>query len=187
MGRPKALLRCPPEGRTFVTQLIHALHQGGLRHIAVVGRADDGELRREVAAASVPATFVENLTPESGQLSSVLAGIAFVEAAGGDGALVVPVDMPLIRAETITTALETFDATDEPILRVTCRGRNGHPVIFAARVFPMLRSIDPAAGARALLRDHPTLVRNVDVDDPGAVRDIDLPSEYRGLFEREGP
>jgi molybdenum cofactor cytidylyltransferase len=183
MGRPKALLRCPPEGRTFVGQLIHTLRHGGLDRVAVVGRAHDAALREEVSAATPPVAYIENLSPDLGQLSSVLAGIAFAEAEAGAGALVVPVDMPLIRAETVKAALAAFDRSDEPILRVRCGGRNGHPVIFGARVFPMLRSTAPAAGARAVLNDHPSLVRTIDVDDPGVLRDIDLPAEYRALFD----
>src|SRR5688500_5357339 len=114
MGQPKALLPCPPAGRTFVTQIIHVLREGGLPTIAVVGRVRDQDLRREVAAAAPPVTYVENPSPELGQLSSVLAGVAFAEATGAAGILVLPVDMPLIRSDTVRAALDAFAATDEP-------------------------------------------------------------------------
>ena len=185
MGQPKALLPCPPAGRTFVTQIIHTLREGGLTTIAVVGRVNDHDLRREVGAATPAVSYVENPSPELGQLSSLLAGIAFAEAQGAAGVLVVPVDMPLIRPATVRTVLDTFCATDEPVLRATYHARHGHPVIFRADVFPALRSADLAVGAREVLHQDPSRVRNLEVDDPGVLRDFDWPAEYRGLLEQD--
>jgi molybdenum cofactor cytidylyltransferase len=183
MGRPKALLPCPPAGRTFVTQIIHVLRDGGVATIAVVGRVHDSDLRREVGSATPPVRYVENPSPELGQISSLLAGVAFAEAQGAGGVLVVPVDMPLIRAETVRAALDAFGVTDEPVLRATYQGRHGHPVIFRADMFPALQSADPTLGARAVLHEDPSRVRNLEVDDPGVLRDFDWPTEYRGLFD----
>ena len=183
MGQPKALLPCPPAGRTFVTQIIHVLREGGLPAIAVVGRVNDHDLRREVGTAAPTVSYVENPSPELGQLSSLLAGIGFAEGQGAAGVLVLPVDMPLIRPDTISAALDAFAAAEEPVLRATYRGRHGHPVIFGAEVFQALRNADPAMGARAVLHRDPSRVRNLEVDDPGVLRDIDWPAEYRGLFD----
>jgi molybdenum cofactor cytidylyltransferase len=187
MGQPKALLLCPPSGRTFVTQIIHVLHQGGLGTLAVVGRVNDHDLRREVGTAAPAVSYVENPSPELGQLSSLLAGIAFAEAQGAAGVLVLPVDMPLVQPATVKAALDSFATTDEPVLRTTHRGRHGHPVIFGAEVFPALRRADPTMGARAILHQDPSRVRNLEVDDPGVLRDFDWPTDYRGLFQPDRP
>jgi molybdenum cofactor cytidylyltransferase len=183
MGRPKALLPCPPAGRSFVTQIIHVLREGGINTIAVVGRIHDPDLRREVAAAVPPVCYVENPSPELGQLSSMLTGLAFAEARDAAGILVLPVDMPLIRPDTVRAALDAFAASDEPVLRATYQGRHGHPVIFGADVFPALLSADPKIGARSVLHQDPARVRNLEVDDPGVLRDFDWPTDYRGLYE----
>ena len=183
MGQPKALLPCPPAGRTFVTQIIHVLREGGIDTIAVIGRVNDPDLRREVASAGLPVCYVENPSPELGQLSSILVGVAFAEARQSAGILVLPVEMPLIRPETVRTALGAFAAGDEPVLRATYQGRHGHPVIFGAAVFPALRNADPEVGARAVLHQDPSRVRNLEVDDPGVLRDFDWPTDYRGLFD----
>ena len=186
MGQPKALLPCPPAGRTFVTQIIHVLREGGIDTIAVIGRVNDPDLRREVASAGLPVCYVENPSPELGQLSSILVGVAFAEARQSAGILVLPVDMPLIRPETVRTALGAFAAGDEPVLRATYQGRHGHPVIFGAAVFRALRNANPEVGARAVLHQDPSRVRNLEVDDPGVLRDFDWPTDYRGLFEPDG-
>ena len=187
MGRPKALLPCPPDGRPFVAQLIAALHDGGLSRIAVVGRAGDEGLRREVEAASPAVAYLENPSPELGQLSSLLIGVGFAESSGGTGLLVVPVDMPLIRPATVRAALHAFARSDRPILRVTHEGRHGHPVLFRAPIFQALKTADPSLGARAVLRADPDRVLNLEVDDPGVLRDFDYPADYRELIDREPP
>ena len=63
--------------------------------------------------------------------------------------------------------------------------QHGHPVIFGASLFAVLRNADPSLGARAVLREDPSRVRNLEVDDPGVLRDIDLPDEYRRLFDQD--
>jgi molybdenum cofactor cytidylyltransferase len=183
MGRPKALLPCPPDGRPFVTQLMAALHDGGLARIAVVGRASDDGLRHEVEAASPAVPYLENPSPELGQLSSLLIAVSFAEATGATGLLVVPVDMPLVRPATVSAALHAFARSDRPILRVTHQGRHGHPVLFRSAAFQALKTADPNLGARGVLRADPDRVLNLEVDDPGVLRDFDYPSDYRELID----
>jgi molybdenum cofactor cytidylyltransferase len=55
-------------------------------------------------------------------------------------------------------------------------------VIFAAAVFPELRAADPALGARVVLQRSPSRVENVEVDDPGVLRDVDLPEDFERLY-----
>src|SRR6478609_9472210 len=79
MGRPKALLRCPPDNHTFVTQAITTLRSGGVAEVAVVGRPDDAALREEVGRYMPHVPYLENPSPELGQLSSMLIGLAQAE------------------------------------------------------------------------------------------------------------
>jgi molybdenum cofactor cytidylyltransferase len=181
MGRPKALLlSC--DGSTFVSRLARAVSHGGSSDTIVVGRPEDGDLRREVAAIGPPVRFVENAGADAGQLSSVLAGLRAAEAPAVRAVIVVPVDAPLIRADTVATVIAVFASTSAPVVRAVHAGRHGHPVLFSRAVFEDLRRADPAIGARAVLRAHAHLVVNVEVDDPGVLGDVDTPEDYARLF-----
>ena len=180
MGRAKALLQLPGSGRTFVAQIADTLISGGVDAAFVVGRPDDEALRSEVDKLAPLVRYVENPRHASGQLSSVLAALDVVDQPAARGLLIVPVDMPLIRATTIATLLEAFNTSSRSIARVTYRGRHGHPVIFGRGAFEMLRVADPAQGARAVVRALP--VHDVEVDDDGVVRDIDTPADYGELL-----
>jgi molybdenum cofactor cytidylyltransferase len=134
---------------------------------------------------SSAARFVENANADAGQLSSLLAGLRAADLPGVRAVLVAPVDCPLISADTVAALLAAFGSTRAPIVRACYCGRHGHPVLFSRAVFTDLRRADPAMGAKAVLRAHEGAIVNVDVNDPGVVRDVDTPEDYRALFGRE--
>jgi molybdenum cofactor cytidylyltransferase len=186
-GSPKAMLPAGPDGETFVGRAVRILAEGGASPVLVVGRPNDYALRSMVAGLTTAALCVENPTPERGQLSSLLVGLQAVEPARVAGIAVVPVDMPAIRADTVGTAISAFRHLNPPVLRVTHGARHGHPVIFAARLFEDLRRADPAIGAKAVVRACGEQVVNLEVDDPGVLRDVDFVEDYRALFGRDPP
>lgn len=181
MGRAKALLPCGPEGITFVHAVAAALCAGGAEEALVVGRPEDAELRGAVERLPVRARYVENPDADTGQLSSVLAGLAAADHPGVSGVLVTPVDAPLITAATVAALIARFRAGAGPIIRASHQGRHGHPVLFGRAMFDALRHAHPAVGARAVLRGHPEAVVEVDVGDPGVILDVDTPEDYEAL------
>lgn len=176
MGRPKALLEVG--GRTFVRRILETLRDGGVGDTVVVVRAGAGAVAREIDAAGFGRP-IENPDPDRGQLSSLIVGLDAVERPGVPGALVTLVDVPLVRPSTVAALLDRAAGSAASILRAAHGGRHGHPVIFSRAVFAALRAADPAIGAKAVVRAFD--VEDVEVDDPGVLRDVDTPQEYEGL------
>ena len=181
MGQPKALLPCGPNDN-FVSRVVGTLRDGGAAGAFVVGREEDGALRRELERFGPFATFIINPQPDRGQLSSLIAGLNAADRPGVRAVMVTPVDVPLIRADTVATLLATFSATLAPIVRAVHGGAHGHPVIFARAVFDDLRHADPARGAKSVLRAHQALIVDVEVNDPGVLTDVDAPEDYERVF-----
>lgn len=185
MGRPKALLQASQDGDTFVARLTRTLLEGGVVDVFVVGRAGDDGLASEVqrmADAGHAVRLVLNHHAERGQLSSVVTGLNAADRPGVTGVLVVPVDSPFVRADTVRALLAEFAAHRDAIVRAAFCGRHGHPVIFARRYFDELRRADPDAGAKAVVHARADAVRNVDANDPAVVDDIDGPADYERAF-----
>jgi molybdenum cofactor cytidylyltransferase len=132
-------------------------------------------LRLQAAAA-----FVENPAAASGQLSSLLTGLQHADARRADAVAVLPVDTPQVRPATVAALIASTAA--RPIVRATFEGRHGHPVLFRREVFDELRRADPARGARVVLHAEPARVLDLQVDDPGVIRDIDNPEDYAALY-----
>lgn len=179
MGRRKAFLRHERTGTTFLAYLVGESAAAGLSPVVVVGRESDAELKQ--AVLQMGANYVPNPSAAEGQLSSIVAGLDSLDATVS-GAVVMPVDVPLVSAATIRRLLEAAAEPGLCIARAAHRGRHGHPVLFMRSMFGELRTADPAVGARAVVRADPARVRDVEVDDPGVIVDIDTPEDYFRAF-----
>lgn len=187
MGRSKALLSCGAASReTFLDRILASMRDGGVEDILVIGRPDDSELIEAVLRSAVAARFVANPNHDRGQLTSIVAAVNTVDHPGVRGLLVMPVDMPLVRPETFAAVLRASATHPATIVRATCRGRHGHPVIFDRGVFDALRHADPSVGAKAVLHDRADRVLNVEVPDEGVLKDVDNAEDYAVIFGR-GP
>lgn len=184
MGRSKPLLPYGGvAGQTFISRLIETLKGSSVDEILVVGRPGDAPLREEVARCG--ASFIENPRAEQGQLSSLLAALADLQARHGEqlvGVVVMPADAPIISSIVVNRLLDRAAVSPAQILRATHAGQHGHPVIFRRATFGDLHAADPAVGARAVVRADPSRVEDVEMGDPGVTIDIDTPEDYRRHF-----
>ena len=184
MGRSKALLPHPAESTTFLGHIVTEARLAGLMPIVVVGRADDDELRDEVARFG--AELVVNPEPDRGQLSSLIAALDALEVRRVEGVVVLPVDVPLVSAAVIRKLIEARTRASATVIRAVYRGRHGHPVLFSHAIFDELKRADPELGARSVVRADPGRVLDIEAGDAGVVFDIDTPEDYQRLM-REAP
>ena len=97
-------------------------------------------------------------------------------AGAADGYLVALADMPFVRPSTIAAVR---DALSEGALLAApyWRARRGHPVGFAGSLRAELEALAGDEGAKRVLAAHEARLVKVPVGDPGAIRDIDRPSD----------
>jgi molybdenum cofactor cytidylyltransferase len=108
-------------------------------------------------------------------LSSVQHGVAALPFRAS-GALIWPVDVPWVRAETVRALL---DAPSAQIVIPTWQGRGGHPLRLPRALFGEVALLDPADGLRALLAARAPRVHRMEVPDPAVVRDVDTPEDLK--------
>jgi molybdenum cofactor cytidylyltransferase len=174
MGMPKALLRY--QGQTFLERGCAAFLTAGVDELVVVLGVCAEDLRS--AVPTHPAIrVVVNTRAFQGQLSSLMVGIGALSPAS-EAAIVNLVDHPLVTAETIQALIAAFRRTPTPILIASYRGRRGHPVLFSSGVYGELLAAPLDQGAKAVVRKDPTRVREIPLDDPGILADIDTPEDY---------
>lgn len=179
MGRAKALL--PLGGDTFAGRIVRTLRAAGVDDVVVVLGFEAESIAAALERAEVPARVVVNPRYESGQLSSLLAGLRAVDRPGVTAMLLTLVDVPLVSAATVRAVLERHRASSAPLVRPVQGSRHGHPVLFDRRLFAALRGADPAAGAKPIVRAHASADGDVEVSDEGAFLDIDTPAEYESI------
>ena len=93
-----------------------------------------------------------------------------------------PVDQPLVTADTVRRVIDTYRQTHAPVVRPARDGRHGHPVIIYRLLFDELRRADLSLGAREVIRAHQAAAVDVPVRDEGAFMDIDTQADYERAF-----
>ena len=183
MGSPKALLPSP-DGRAFVTRIVHTLQEAGIVELVVVtGRDHDALLATLSQSVRVPPLIARNIDPTRGQISSLWAGMDAVVGPDTEGILVTLVDVPMVAVSTVTRVVIAWQRTRAPIVRPAIGDRHGHPVIFDRAVLGELRATSIQGGAKTVVHDHERDLLNVAVEDEGCLVDVDTRDEYRQLFD----
>jgi molybdenum cofactor cytidylyltransferase len=183
MGRTKATL---PLGanETFVSRIIRTLRDAEVDDIIVVVGHDAEAVTRDVVATGANARVVLNQAYESGQLSSVLAGLSAVDHPGVEGVLLTLVDVPLVASSTVRAILKRYHEARPLVVRPIRGQQHGHPILLDRSLFERLRGADPDSGIKPIVRMHVSPAGDVLVSDAGAFTDVDTPDEYARLMER---
>lgn len=163
------------DGEPLLDRTIRSLLDGGVSEvIVVVGRDDRADLERDVNAMNdARVRPVENPAPERGMFSSIQEGIATVS---GDALLVLPGDMPYIRPETVRLILDTWQLR-RGIVSPRYRGKRGHPVAMPVDFRDEIRATNVSATLHEVIKKHLDVRSDLDVDDPGVLRDVDVPDD----------
>jgi molybdenum cofactor cytidylyltransferase len=184
MGRPKALLPLAG-GDTFLTRIVRTFHAAGVAEVVIVLGHDADVIAASLDERDVRARVVVNHDYESGQLSSLLAGLRAIDRPGVTAMLLTLVDVPLVSPETVRAIVARHRAAGAPLVRPVDGARHGHPVLIDRALFDALRHADPASGAKPIVRTYASPRGDVEVEDDGAFLDVDTPEEYARIAPRD--
>ncbi len=171
---------------TFVEEVVGRFFRAGIEDVRVVVGHGAEALAPVLDRLGVRQIF--NADHERGMFSSVAAGVRSLEA-DVDWCFILPVDIPLVRPETIRALLDARDPEDPKIVYPRFDGRRGHPPLIPVAFFRQGFPADHPGGLRALLAGWDHRAVDVDVVDEKIHLDCDTPSNYSALVElrsREG-
>jgi len=183
MGSPKALL--PLGGSTFLGHLLEVIHKSkenteSGREIGCT-RVVLGAHTKEIAE-KIPldrSAIVLNPHWKEGQLSSITEAIRSLREVQTDGVILFLVDHPLVSVELVRELVRQFYTSGRAIVLPKFRDKRGHPVIFAARLYPELLAASAEQGARAVVWAHPDEVLEVPTNEEGVVLNLNDPEALR--------
>jgi CTP:molybdopterin cytidylyltransferase MocA len=163
------------DGEPLLDRTIRSLLDGGVSQvIVVVGRDDRAELERDVNAMNDARVWpVENPAPERGMFSSIQEGIKEVS---GEVLLVLPGDMPYVRPETVRLVLDTWQLRGG-VVSPKYNGKRGHPVALPLGLRDEIRATPVTATLHDVIKKHLGERFDLEVDDPGVLRDVDVPDD----------
>jgi molybdenum cofactor cytidylyltransferase len=163
--------------KTFLHHIVDILVEAGIHEIVVVLGAEAGSIHGSLSWFK--GTVVVNNDWEKGQLTSINSGILALPNHNLEGAIIFPVDHPVISSRLISRLVTAFRVSKNKIVVPVYNGHRGHPVLFSSELFKELKKADPSVGARQVVRSHPDDVAEVRTDEEGVILNIDTPEDYR--------
>lgn len=171
---PKALAEVA--GASMLERVLATLAAAGVEPVVVLG-PPHGERIRGALPGSPRTAW--NPRPELGMLSSVQVGLRALAAGAVSGALIWPVDVPLVQTATVLqllAAAQADGAAGSPRLVVPSHAdRGGHPLWLPAALFTEALELPADSTLRCLRERHPVL--RLAVADPAVLRDLDTPED----------
>lgn len=167
--------------KTLLERVVRLFREVGIEDVILVaGHAADQTIP---IAQSCKARVVMNGQFELGMFSSIQAGVNALSP-GCDAFFVLPVDIPLVRPQTILDLLEHYHRNDSKIILPVFLGKKGHPPLVSACFRNEILSFSGDGGLRAILADHEAETTHVHVADEMVLFDLDTPADYEALLER---
>ena len=174
-GQPKAL--APLAGRPVLQHVLDAVAAVGVADVVVVLGADADQIERSMHWRSE--RRLRNPKPEDGLSSSLRLGLDGVSA-GCDAALILLGDQPLVRVDVMERLLAGFVSAARPIVLPRYRdGGGSNPLLIHRVAWTLAREARADRGLGPILRDHPELLVQVDVE--GSNPDIDTPDDLAAI------
>jgi molybdenum cofactor cytidylyltransferase len=195
MGGPNKLL-LPVRGQPLVVRSLDTLLASGLAEVVVVLGHEAARVHTALApvVSNGVARFVENPDYETGQVSSVRAGLAALcSSAQGpgaprgepvDGVLVCLADQPALTPHDLLELQRAFVArTHGDFLVPTHAGQRGNPVILSWRAVRDVLEQGTNLGCRHFMDRNEERVYRWEAPTDHVLKDLDQPADY-AAFEQ---
>jgi molybdenum cofactor cytidylyltransferase len=163
-------------GEAVIARTLAAVRATGLPAMVVTGGHAEA-----VRAAVGDAATVHAPEFETGLSASLRAGLGAAPAEW-DAVLVCLGDMPWVRPETLGSLAAALGSADAAY--PVHGGRRGNPAGFRRSLWPRLMALEGDRGAGGLLKRVGAAA--VVVDDPGVLRDVDVPGDLKGSDDLSG-
>jgi molybdenum cofactor cytidylyltransferase len=179
-GQPKQLLDW--KGEPFVRAVAKTAAQAGLSPIAVITGASAGDV--EAAVSDVNVTLLRNERWQTGQASSIRAGLEYLTPRTNiGGAVFLLADQPQLTSAILRALVEKHAQGLYPIVAPMVMDRRANPVLFDRVTFPDLLALEGDVGGRAVFHKH--RVEYLPWHDDRLLLDVDTPEMYQRLISDE--
>ncbi|RJP34240.1 MAG: nucleotidyltransferase family protein [Candidatus Omnitrophota bacterium] len=175
MGALKPLLQLGD--KTFLQHILSNpfMSRDDVAGVAVVGHEQD-QVRRFILP---PIQIVVNPDYRLGRMSSIQCGLRAL-AVSVRGAMIWPVDCPLIPHRVLVSIMNALERTDRIIIP-SFQFRRGHPPLIGSAFFSEIGQMKPDEPLRDLYRSHADALIHVTVDSETILHNVNTPEDYERI------
>jgi molybdenum cofactor cytidylyltransferase len=167
-------------GKPFLWHIVQATLRAELNPVIVVTGAKRKRIQQELI--DLPVTFVNNPDWESGQSTSVRAGIEALPDSIGS-AVFLMADQPQIQPTLIQSLIEKHSQNLPAIVAPLIDGARGNPVLFDRITFEELKKLQGDTGGRGVFSKFS--IEWLPWSDARMLMDVDTPEDYQKLLRME--
>jgi molybdenum cofactor cytidylyltransferase len=178
MGRLKALLEIG--GEKAIVRLIDANVKAGITDIVVVLGYRSCDISKYIDRKNVKCIVNEDYM--SGMFSSVQKGVGQLSPDTA-GFMLMPVDIPLIKANTISELSAFFSQGSTDIVMPYFGERKGHPPVISKKCIPSIMLGKTANGMRDIMDSEEWSKARFQTVDEGILCEMDTMAQYLELLE----
>lgn len=176
MGAFKPLL--PFRGTTVLENAIRLFRAAGLHDIRVAVGHRSEELLPLLKHLQVRPVLNERY--QEGMFSSVVAAAESLEAEV-DAFFLLPVDIPLVRRETVELLIRAYRSGADGLLYPAFHGTRGHPPLISSSYRTHILSWNGNGGLNGLLTQYEGDSATIETGDEGILLDMDTRKDYERL------
>jgi molybdenum cofactor cytidylyltransferase len=184
-GKPKQLLEW--RGKPLARQVAETALGAGLSPVVIVTGAYAQEV--EAAVRDLPVEIVHNGAWQSGQASSIRAGLETIAPLSSStswkkavgAAIFLLADQPQVLPMVLRALVEHHRENLAPIIAPQVKGQRANPVLFDCTTFPELMVLSGEAGGRAVFSKFP--ITYMPWHDESLLLDVDTPQDFARLQE----
>lgn len=162
-------------------RVVKTFRDGGADALIVVTGHRAADL--QPVLAPLPVAAAHNPDYPRGMFSSVQTGLRALPAAAG-AFFIHPVDIPLVRPQTLQRLAAAFAASTPAVLYPTFEGRRGHPTLIRRDLVPNILAWHGEGGLQAFLEGYAADSLELCVADEAILLDMDTEEDYRRLLAR---
>ncbi len=172
---------------TLIDHFLGLLRPLGLREVLVVTGHQSERLKDHLDGADCRVVYDDFF--HLGFYRSIQAGISALRN-GADGFFVLPVDVPLVRPETMLQLIEAFSGSRKKVRAIipSFGGVSGPPPLISSRLKPYLLDWNGKGGLKAALgayaSEFPGAVEKLPVADEGILMSMDTDQDCRRMQQR---
>ena len=152
---------------SYVQRIIASLEQSDVFPIVVVTGLDGDALAKHLKKLGVICLTNADYA-HSDMFASAKIGLSFI-LDKCDRTFFTPVDVPLFSASTTLSMMEA----DAPVVKPSCRGRSGHPVLLSCEILPAVLRYDGGGRLGDAIAACNCETAYVEVDDEGVLHGAD--------------
>ncbi|HAK47631.1 MAG TPA: hypothetical protein DCO79_17140 [Spirochaeta sp.] len=176
----------PVNDELIIERVIRILIEGGVERIYVVTGFKSvllSNVLRDLKTNFPNLRIINNPDYDDGMYSSVCSAVKALPD-DCEGFMLLPVDYPFIKPETIQNLLTSFAGSDVDVISPQCRGTSGHPPVISKAVFDSIMGGSGEGGLRAVLSKPEFTTGSIETGDEGILDDVDTDEAFLKLMRK---